>query len=62
MDLKVLYKYAMPSTYWLTVDEDRAIAFWLHHLAQLQSIKEIHGEYAGSRSVPKSIFWGEPIN
>ena len=26
------------------------------------AIKEIHREYAGSRSVPKSIFWGELIN
>ena len=25
-------------------------------------IKEIHREYAGSRSVPESIFLGEPIN
>lgn len=31
----------------LTVDEGRAIAFWLHCLVQLQSIKEIHAEYAG---------------
>lgn len=44
----------MPSTYWLTVDEDRAIAFWLHHLAQLQSIKEIHAEYAGLGQSQKS--------
>lgn len=46
----------MPSTYWLTVDEDRAIAFWLHHLAQLQSIKEIHAEYAGLGQSQKSYF------
>lgn len=30
--------------------------------SSLTAIKEIHREYAGSRSVPKSIFWGELIN